>query len=316
MICYIDHMKSDNPPTKHHYIPAFYLSRWAGTLGKVTEFAKVHGGKIVTKPKMPERTGYKERLYEMQGVEPELAQQFEEKYFKPIDTMAADALEMLYRHGHNAAWTAKSRTAWTRFMMSLLLRCPEDIDAFREWWHDDFASTDAEAEARYQATRTPGDPATFSDYLDSQPLAVKERYMIEMLNSLLEHDSVGTNINNMEWRVLETPASAPRLLTSDRPVIRSNSLKGDQGHIALPIGPRLLFIASHDTCFLNGLLRADQTRLLKECNRQVVEGAVRFVYAVDEGQTRFIENRFGLSPQPRLIEQIIDRRRSARLNGG
>jgi len=307
-------MKSDNPPTKHHYIPVFYLSRWAGTLGKVTEFAKVHGGKIVAKGKMPERTGYKERLYEMQGFEPELAQQFEEKYFKPIDTMAADALEMLYRHGHNARWTAKSRTAWTRFMMSLLLRCPEDIDAFREWWHDDFARTDEDAEARYQATRTPGDPATFSEYLDSQPLAVKERYMIEVLNSLLEHDSVGTNINNMQWRILKTPASAPRLLTSDRPVIRSNNLKGEQGHIALPIGPRLLFIASPDIRFLNDLLRVDQTRLVKECNRQVVEGAVRFVYAVDESQTRFIENRFGRTPQPRLIEQIIDRRRSAQLN--
>jgi hypothetical protein len=305
-------MKSDNPPTKHHYIPAFYLSRWAGAFNKVTEFAKVHGGKIVAKPKMPERTGYKERLYEMQGVEPELAQQFEEKYFKPIDTMAATALEMLYQHGHNAPWTAKSRTAWTRFMMSLLLRCPEDIDAFRAWWHDDFASTDREAEARYQAKRSPDDPATFSEFLDSQPLAVKEKYMIEMLNSLLEHDSVGTNINNMEWRVLETPASAPRLLISDRPVIRSNNLKGEQGHIALPIGPRLLFIASQDTRFLNGLLRADHARLVKECNRQVVEGAVRFVWSVDESQTRFIGNRFGVSPQTRLIEQIIDRRRAAR----
>jgi hypothetical protein len=300
-------MKSDNPPTKHHYIPAFYLSRWADP--KVTEFAKVHGGKIVARAKMPERTGYEERLYEMKGFQPELAQQLEVKYFKTTDTMTADALEMLYRYGHNAPWNAKSRTAWTRFMMSLLLRCPEDIDAFRKWWHDDFSRTDAEAEATYQAARTQRDPETFSKFLDSQPLATKERYMIETLHSLLEHDSVGKKINNMEWRVLETPASAPRLMTSDRPVIRSNNLKGEQGHIALPIGPRLLFIASHDTQFLKDLLRVDQTGLVKECNRQVVEGAMRFVWAVDESQTRFIENRFGRTPQPRLIEQIIGRRR-------
>jgi hypothetical protein len=303
-------MKSDNPPTKHHYIPAFYLSRWAKP--KVTEFAKVHGGKIVPKAKMPERTGYQERLYEMKGFSPELAQQFEEKYFKPIDTMAADALEMLYKHGHHAPWTDKSRTAWTRFMMSLLLRCPEDIAAFREWWHDDFPRADADAEARYRAERTRGDPETFSEFLDSQPLAVKEKHMIEILNSLLEHDSVGENINNMEWRVLETPLHAPGLLTSDRPVIRSHSLKGEQGHIALPIGPRLLFIGSHDTRFLSEVLRLDQTALVKECNRQVVESAVRFVWAADERQDRFIGNRFGKAPQPRLIEQIIDRRRSAR----
>ncbi|MDQ0318972.1 hypothetical protein QO002_001110 [Pararhizobium capsulatum DSM 1112] len=115
----------------------------------------------------------------------------------------------------------------------------------------------------------------------------------------------------MEWRILETAASAPLLLTSDRPVIRTNGLISERGHIALPIGPRLLFIASHDTRFLRDLLRADQTGLVKECNRQVVEGAVRFVFAADESQARFIENRFGNEPQPRLMEQIIHRRRTA-----
>ncbi|MDQ0135684.1 hypothetical protein J2T08_003605 [Neorhizobium galegae] len=294
---------------KHHYIPAFYLSRWAVS-GRVVEFAKVHGGKVVAKPKAPEATGFKHRLYEMKGWEPKLAQQVEEGYFKPIDTMAADALEMLYRHGHNAGWTAKSRTAWTRFVLSLLLRCPEDIDAFREWWHDDFGRTDAEGEERYKKWREPSDPATFSEYLISQPLSVKEAYLFTVLNSLLEHDSVGTHINNMNWRVLETPIAGPRLLTSDRPVIRSNNLNGEKGHIALPIGPRLLFIASHDLRFLNDLLRTDQTGLVKECNRQVVEGAVRFIYASDAKQARFIQNRFGNQPQPRLMEQIIGRRRS------
>jgi len=304
-------MKSDNPPIKHHYIPAFYLSRWT-VGGKVTEFAKVHGGKIAVKPKGPDRTGYQDRLYELQGFEPALAQQVEEKYFKPIDTSAAHALELLYKHGHAAPWTSKSRTAWTRFVMSLLLRCPEDIEAFRGWWHDDFGHTDKEGEERYQKTRGPNDPATFSEYLDSQPLAIKEKYLFETLNTLLEHDTVGASINNMNWRILETPAAAPRLLTSDRPVIRSNNLKGDKGHVALPIGPRLLWIASDDMRFLNDLLRTDQTRLVKECNRQIVEGAVRFVWSADESQTRFIENRFGNQPQPRLMEQIIERRRSAR----
>lgn len=299
-------MKSDNPPTKHHYIPAFYLSRWA--VPKVTEFAKVYGGKVVPKAKMPERTGYEERLYEMKGVEPELAQLFEEKYFKPIDTKAADALELLYRHGHDAPWNDDTRTAWTRFILSLLLRCPEDIAAFREWWHDDFGRTDGDAEARYQAKRSSGDPATFSEYMVGQPLAVKEKYMLQMLHALLDHDSIGRYINNLEWRVLETPASAPSLLTSDRPVVRTNGLKAEGGHIGLPIGPRLLFIASHDTRFLDGLLRSDQAGLVKECNRQSVEGAVRFVWGTDERQHRFIENRLGRSPQPRLIDQIISRR--------
>jgi hypothetical protein len=257
-------MKSDNPPTTHHYIPAFYLRRWG--VPKVTEFAKVYGGKVVSKAKLPERTGHEERLYEIKGIEPELAQQFEEKYFKPIDTKAADALEMLYRHGHSAPWDDDSRSAWTRFIISLLLRCPEDIAAFREWWHDDFGRTDEEAEARYRAKCSPGDTENFSEYLVGRPLGMKEEYMVRTLQTLLDHDDVGRYINNLEWRVIETPASAPLLLTSDRPVTRTNGLKNENGHIGLPIGPRLMFIASHDTRFLNGLQLSDQTEFVKACN--------------------------------------------------
>lgn len=126
-------------------------------------------------------------------------------YFKPVDTMAADALGMLYKQGHEAAWTAKSRAAWTRFMLSLLLRCPEDMKAVRDWWHDDFDRPSPEAERRYQRSRKPGDPDTFSQFLGTRPLSVKEAYMFKTLNTLLEHETVGTNINEMHWRVLETP---------------------------------------------------------------------------------------------------------------
>ncbi|MCO6403529.1 DUF4238 domain-containing protein [Aurantimonas endophytica] len=57
-------MTSANPSTKHHYIPAFYLRRWAGTDKKVTEFSRPYRD-VVVRSVMPERTGYQERLYEL-----------------------------------------------------------------------------------------------------------------------------------------------------------------------------------------------------------------------------------------------------------
>jgi len=296
-----------NPPTKHHYIPAFYLKRWAAADGKVTEFAKPRR-EIVVKRITPERTGFQERLYELKGYEPALAQQVEEMFFKPLDTWASNSLEMLERHGHYAPWDSHSRSAWTRFLLSLLVRCPEDIETFREWWHEDFSRTDADAEARYQNARGVNDPATFSEFLAGQPLSTKERHQFQVFYSLIDHDSVGGKFNDMEWRVLQSPVDAPAFLTSDRPVIRTNGLAKKGGHVALPIGPRLLFIASHDNDFLNALLRADQTDLVKECNRQVVESASRFVYGADQSQLRFIQNRFGRTPQPRLMESIVRQR--------
>lgn len=302
-------MKSDNPPIKHHYIPAFYLKRWSEE-GKLVEFSRVYGGKIVSKSKAPEATGYEERLYELKGFDADSAQQIELKYFKPIDTLASAALEMLGKPHNEVKWTTESRSAWTRFLLSLLLRCPEDISCFREWWHEDFDRTDLDGERRYLKSRRDGDPGTFSEYLSSQPLAVKEAYLFEVFSSLVEHEVIGEHINNMHWDIIETSLSEPKFLTSDRPVIRSNNLKDDAGHISLPIGPRSLFVASHNIQFLKSLRRTDKISLVKECNRQVVEGAVRFVYASDESQTKFIQNRFGKSPQPRTMDQIIARRRS------
>jgi uncharacterized protein DUF4238 len=302
-------MNAANSPTKHHYIPAFYLKRWVGSDGKVTEFTKPYRD-IVVKPIMPERTGYQERRYELMGYEPELAQQVEEKFFKPIDTWASNALDMLERYGHNAAWNSDRRSAWTRFILSLLLRCPEDIALFREWWHADFGQTDEAAEARYRAAREDGDPETFAEFLEGQPLSLKERYQYEVLFSLIDHAKVGGEMNDMHWRVLQTP-EAPTLLTSDRPILRTSSIKGPQGHTALPIGPRLLFIASPDADFLGQLIKADRVGLAKEVNRQVVEGATRFVYGVDDKQIRFVQNRFGKTPQPRLMESLIEMRMAA-----
>ncbi|SDB74240.1 Protein of unknown function [Agrobacterium fabrum] len=302
--CYTESMKSANPPTKHHYIPAFYLKRWAVS-GNVAQFAKIRDDKIIVLAKAPEATGFENRLYEMKGHDPAVAQMFETKYFQPLDTNAAETLELLYRRGHLADWTSESRSAWTRFILSLLLRCPEDIHMFRNWWIEDFGRVSAKAERNYQEKRTAEEPATFTEYLLGLPVAAKESAMFNTLNTLLEHDEVGTHINTMHWRILQTPASAPLLLTSDRPVIRTNGLDSNGSHIALPIGPRFLFIASHDADFLRGLLRADQTALVKECNGQIVEGAVRFVFASDERQTRFVMNRFGKQPQPRVMESIV-----------
>ena len=112
---------------------------------------------------------------------------------------------MLERHGHNAPWNSDSRSAWTRFILSLLLRCPEDIALFREWWHADFGQTDEAAEARYRAAREDGDPETFAEFLEGQPLSLKERYQYEVLFSLIDHAKVGGEMNDMHWRVLQMP---------------------------------------------------------------------------------------------------------------
>ncbi|MGO4286370.1 DUF4238 domain-containing protein [Bosea sp. TAB14] len=302
--------KSDNPPIKHHYIPAFYLSRWKGPDGRLCEYSRPHI-EIAVKRRAPDAAGFEKRLYELEGYEPALAQQVEEKFFKPVDGWAADSLDLLERYGHRAPWDSHSRSAWTRFVLSLLLRCPEDIAGFREWWREDFGRTDDALEAQYRAKRSSDAPETFSQYLAARPISQIERHQFEILYSLVDNAGAGGKINDMHWRVLEGSDDGPTFLTSDRPVIRTNGLVQRGGHLALPISPRLLFIASHDVALLDDLLRAPRTAVVKEANKLVVQSAVSFVYGVDDSQLRFVQNRFGKVPQPRLMDSIIRRRREA-----
>ena len=199
---------SANPPTKHHFIPAFYLRRWENNAtGKLTEYSNPFKRKIAVKPVTAEHTGYEERLYELKGYEAKLAQQVEDTFFKPVDTWASASLDLLEAHGHYAPWDNQSRSAWSRFILSLLLRCPEDIAMFREWWHEDFSATDAEAEARYQEVRGSGDPETFSDYLAGQPL---ERFTLRWLHSQRSQCSFGTRWGRWSGRAFRCVARCLR----------------------------------------------------------------------------------------------------------
>lgn len=307
VMVYSGPMPQQNPSSKHHYIPAFYLRRWERQSDmKLTEFTMPFGSKIAAKSVGAKSTGFGEGLYSLEGYEPDLAQQVEDQFFKPIDDEASNALGMFERYGHRAPWDSESRSAWTRFLLSLLLRCPEDIEALRGWWRSEvFGSPGPEAEAQYARARGPEHPERFSEFLRSQPVTMKDRHQFQSLYALIDNASVGAEINHMEWRILESPLAAPSFLSSDRPVIRTSSLRGAGAHIALAIGPRLLFIATPDTGVLNSVLKADQIKLVKEINCQIVEGAQRFVYGCDEKQSRFIKNHFGVNPQPRLVEQIL-----------
>lgn len=301
-------MQRQNPSEKHHYIPVFYLKRWHDPSdNKLIEFTKPLGVKFSISRLNAKSTGFQRRLYSLEGYEPETAQYIETSFFSQIESDASVALDMLERHGHRANWDSRTRSAWSRFLISLLLRCPEDIAGLRDWSHNRaLADPGSAAEANYCLRKGPEHPETLSQYFEQLHITEKERLLFRSLCRMVDNGAVGTTLNKMEWRVFQSPPSAPSFLTSDRPVIRSGNLRGHNAHVALPIGPRLLFLASPDPDFLNAVLIAHPVTFVKAVNRQVVEAASRFVYGCDDAQQHFVEKHFGRNPQPRLLERIFD----------
>ena len=53
-------------PIRHHYLPVFYLARWAGDDGKVCRFHRPYRDVVVSRL-TPEHTGFEDRLCSLEG---------------------------------------------------------------------------------------------------------------------------------------------------------------------------------------------------------------------------------------------------------
>src|ERR1700689_704186 len=118
-------MSKEPKGQKHHYIPVFYLKQWMGPKNTVCEFSRPHDqGKPRSSP--PDGTGYVRGLYAIDDLDPNVVNAIEDMFLKPSDGMAAEALHCLLQE---APFTRpeRMRHAWTRFVLSLLIRYPEAI---------------------------------------------------------------------------------------------------------------------------------------------------------------------------------------------
>ncbi|RWO35012.1 MAG: DUF4238 domain-containing protein [Mesorhizobium sp.] len=197
-------------------------------------------------------------------------------------------------------WPSELRSAWSRFIISLLLRTPPDIQALRAQWGHTFTATDAESEEEYSKIRADGDPRTFSEYIAKMPIQRVERYLFETYLPIVDNNRIGTAINQMQWAVAKTDGARFEFLTSDRPVIRT-ALNYQFAHIALPIGPNLLFAAVNSDETLRRFKEIPMNVLVADINAKVVSQATRLAFGRCDRQLRFVSNRLGSDPSPVLL---------------
>lgn len=284
---------------KHHYIPVFYLKRWKGPDGRLCEFSAPFD-KVKPLLKTPQATGWVNRLYQMQGYPEHLAQQIEERFFSPVDSAAADALAMMEARGNHASWTSDSRSAWSRFIVSLLTRCPEDIHILTEKLAQEYRTATEKNEAEYRTILnefTPEEqsnlPATFQEYLKSRPEKEVSFFIFKILRNIVDSAGVGGFINGMIWHVQELPDGCPDLLTSDRPVAMTNGLRYEKSHIFLAIGPRRIFLATNSPIQIETLKSSKLRQIVLEYNRVIVRAAQKYAYARSDSLLPFVAKHFG-----------------------
>jgi hypothetical protein len=258
----------------------------------------------------PGATGFADKLYELRGLADDLANAVETKFFSPIDNAAADALKLMEAEGNRARWDSRTRTGWAVFLHSLLLRAPEDVAAFKKTWRYLMSADElGQWEERYQTIRKPGDAATFREHMENLAADTHDRSAMNALVSMMDGGNVAQAIHYMLWHVIDAFHADYDFLTSDRPIIRTNGIMIEGGHLALPIGPRKIFIAAKDEAALRPILAMSHRQLVRECNRQMCDYAVKYVYGVDDTQLPFVAKHFASKDQPRLAQASLKQRR-------
>lgn len=291
-----------NLPHRHHYIPCFYTSRWTGEDGRLCVFRKDAYKGVVHRRLAPKATGYQDRLYELRHALPEAAQKIEQELFRPVDTQASEALAAFESGVNPQSVGNKLREGWARFLLSLLLRCPEDIAFLKANWHAYIAKISPDMEEDYAKERDPSDSTTLAQLVETATPAYIEDTSMLALRFLISGEQSVPDILDTHWAIFDTSKSRFSLLTSDRPIVKLRALDPQYLHMAIPIGPHFLFAIFERPRPSISLARSSADRLVMECNRNVVEGAAKYVYGINASQRSFVSANFGKRPAIRRME--------------
>jgi hypothetical protein len=278
-------------PEKHHYFPIFYQKRWTSDRdGRVCVYSKPHR-QVKALRRYPDQIGFRYDLYTIPGVEFETASHLERRFFLQTDNDAAQALSSMERDPR-IALDNRLRSGWSRFVMSLIHRAPDEVSIFFREVTQHVGQAEREFEEHYAERRLPTDPETFEEFARARPANPAGIATAMLIQKVIDSRFVGNHFNRMTWTII-SPPSAYTFLTSDRPIIMTNGLVNPDSHLALPIGPRRLFIASNQATIVREIAARKPDDLVAFVNDRVIKQARNFVIGVDDKQLRFVEKRFG-----------------------
>jgi Protein of unknown function (DUF4238) len=207
------------------------------------------------------------------------------------DNGAPRVLQML-KLRKEIEWASDTRSAWSRFIVSLLIRNPECVRRLAADVVGFFDLDNKELNDRYRAIKRPEEPETYAEHIARAGHPAGQASAMAM-QRIIDSPRMGGHLNKMLWSVVWFESTRRTLLTSDRPIIMTNALVEPGAHLALPIGPRMLFVAATTEQTEHMIKGIGPRRLLEHVNDRVASQAVKYVWGVDDSQLRFVENRLG-----------------------
>jgi hypothetical protein len=275
---------------KHHYIPSFYSREWAGPDGRLCEYSRPYK-EVKPQWKHPDGTGYVRGLYNVPKNDPHVSDFIERHFLRITDNGAAVVARQLRAEGP-IDFFSLDRSSWSRFIISLMLRNPEYVARMGAEVASFFDST-GQYKEKYHEIKRPSDPDTYEEFIEKSVHHPAGQMSVYAVQNLIDSPRMGGHLNQMRWAVVTFNKEKHTLLTSDRPIIMTNGIIGQNDHLVLPVGPRMLFLATNNIETENRLRAIDAGIFMAQVNNRVVSQARKYVYGNDNKQLRFVENRLG-----------------------
>ena len=297
-------MSVQNPAQRHHYIPQFYLSRWVDGNGQLVEFSKPYQNLVRAKKIYTKQGGWENKLYALEGLRDDVAQMVEERFFRPVDTRAADVLTAMEKGKIDLS--GKDRVAWGQFLLSFQLRSPEHVRSIISRMHQLMENPSRDDERRWRKQRRLGSPMTMREaLLDPDNRARSQRKALEVMMEVSGSDKLGTAITSMIWGSRLMPYHVPALLTSDRPLQWFGQLNNPDCQIILPIGPKRIFWAVASQHMSLQIQTTPSLELVSFLNNHIIRRAKNFVYAKTEAHLGEVQAKMGVDPEYQNLDRLL-----------
>ncbi|MCR9280331.1 MAG: DUF4238 domain-containing protein [Rhodobacteraceae bacterium] len=304
---------TNNTSHDHHFVPVFYLKRWIVAPEKrLVEYRRRGDGIIRPRWTGPRGTGYEHSLYDAADGS---VVSLEESFMKPADTHAASAMKVFLSQEEGLHWTQAQRSSWSRFIMSMLMRHPDDIAELKQLVEQDWTNLTDEMREAYSHGWQDGMPESAEEWWEQNRDVYIERARLQWLRGLIDNEGIGRTINSMSWNVANVAEARHGLLTSDKPICMTNGIGTLDAFIIMPLTPTKLFIAVRHMDTLELILRMPMNELVDHVNREVVLNARRFVFAANTSLSRFVSDHFGRSDQPSWMMRLAQKRARDREQG-
>lgn len=268
---------------------------------KLCRYSRPHK-EVITRRKSSEYVGFTDGLYTTGGA-PGTENELEDKFFKKVDQLSSDAIDQMIAHP-GVALPSRLRSAFSTFLMSMMNRTPDRIADLKVRLETEVDKLIVDMQARYDGGERFELPKghTFEEtLLEIRKRAIREEWG-KLLRRTVTSQSVGTLLNNMEWFTRTLDPASITFLTSDKPVVHSNGLETKQGNLAVPLGPRLLFVATINQAVAKNILDVPDSFLVRRVNHELVCQAREYVYGFDDTQLHFVERRLRNNrPPPRPV---------------